>query len=99
MIVISHPTRSRRAGDGDGVMTECFLWLSVVENEDSPLQKKRIDGADVTHYTLVRLDHNSNYRFYLSGRTAAGDGEALQRDGATTLEGGKKQKKLYCVIF
>lgn len=55
------------------------------------MQQKEIDGADVTHYTLVRLDHNSHYRFYLRGRTAAGNGEALQRDGATTLEGGKKE--------
>lgn len=69
---------------------ECFLWLSVTENEDSPMQEKTIEGAEVTHYTLMRLDHNSHYRFYLRGRTAAGKGEALQRDGATTLEGGTK---------
>lgn len=72
----------------NGILLGYLLqYQQILENEDSPLQKKRIDGPDVTHYTLERLDHNSHYRFYLSGRTAAGDGEALQRDGATTLEG------------
>lgn len=67
------------------------LLRSVVENDDSPMQEKIIDDPDATHYTLMRLDHNNHYRFYLRGRTAAGNGEALKRDGATTLEGGKKK--------
>lgn len=63
-----------------------------MENDDSPMQEKKIDDPNVTNYTLIRLDHNSHYRFYLRGRTAAGNGEALKRDGATTLEGGKTKK-------
>lgn len=85
-------------------MMECFLWLAVVASDDSPVQEKTINEPDVTHYTLVRLDHNSHYRFYVRGFTAAGNGRALQRDGATSLEGGKKKnsnpkKHLYSDTF
>uniref|UniRef100_A0A3Q2YWM3 Neural cell adhesion molecule L1 n=1 Tax=Hippocampus comes TaxID=109280 RepID=A0A3Q2YWM3_HIPCM len=39
------------------------------------------------HLTLKGLDRHSHYRFYLRGRTAAGDGEPIMREGATTLDG------------
>uniref|UniRef100_A0A665X504 Neural cell adhesion molecule L1 n=1 Tax=Echeneis naucrates TaxID=173247 RepID=A0A665X504_ECHNA len=39
------------------------------------------------HLTLRSLDRHSHYRFYLRGRTTAGDGEPIMREGATTLDG------------
>lgn len=66
-----------------------FLWLwSVVQNDDSPMQVEKIDDPMVTHLILKGLDRHSHYRFYLRGRTSAGDGEPIKRDGATTLDGG-----------
>lgn len=71
-------------------MTErlwALLW-SVTENDDSPMQVETIDDPEATHLTLTSLDRLSHYRFYLRGRTAAGDGESSMMTGATTLEGG-----------
>lgn len=64
-----------------------MLWL-VVKMDDSPMQVETIDGPTVTHLTLKNLDRHSHYRFYLRGRTAAGDGESIKKEGATTLDGG-----------
>uniref|UniRef100_A0A7N8XT36 Neural cell adhesion molecule L1 n=1 Tax=Mastacembelus armatus TaxID=205130 RepID=A0A7N8XT36_9TELE len=50
-----------------------------------------IDDSAVTHLTLRSLDRHSHYRFYLRGRTAAGDGEPIMQDGATVLDGGKSR--------
>uniref|UniRef100_A0A7N8X131 L1 cell adhesion molecule, paralog a n=1 Tax=Mastacembelus armatus TaxID=205130 RepID=A0A7N8X131_9TELE len=44
-----------------------------------------IDDSAVTHLTLRSLDRHSHYRFYLRGRTAAGDGEPIMQDGATIM--------------
>lgn len=66
------------------------MLRSVVESDDSPMQVEKIDDPTVTHLTLKGLDRHSHYRFYLRGRTAAGDGEAIMREGATTLDGGTK---------
>lgn len=75
---------------------ECFffalLW-SVTESDDSPMQVETIEDPKVTHLTLKGLDRHSHYRFYLRGRTAAGDGELIMRKGATTLDGGIKVHK------
>uniref|UniRef100_A0A7N6AME4 Neural cell adhesion molecule L1 n=1 Tax=Anabas testudineus TaxID=64144 RepID=A0A7N6AME4_ANATE len=49
-----------------------------------------IDDPTVAHITLRNLDRHNHYRFYLRGRTAAGDGEPIMKEGATTLDGGKK---------
>uniref|UniRef100_A0AAX7VTF3 Neural cell adhesion molecule L1 n=1 Tax=Astatotilapia calliptera TaxID=8154 RepID=A0AAX7VTF3_ASTCA len=49
-----------------------------------------IDDPTVTHITLKNLDHKSHYRFYLRGRTAAGDGVPTTMKGATMLDGGIK---------
>lgn len=62
-----------------------------MESDDSPMQVETIDDPTVTHLTLRNLDRHSHYRFYLRGRTAAGDGEPIMRKGATTLDGGTKQ--------
>lgn len=66
------------------------VLCSVVVSDDSPMQVETIDDPTVTHLTLKNLDRNSHYRFYLRGRTAAGDGEPIMREGATTLDGGTK---------
>ena len=59
-----------------------------MESEDSPLQLESIDDPTATHFTLKGLDRNSHYRFFLKGCTALGEGEAIMREGATTLDGG-----------
>uniref|UniRef100_A0A667X2X5 Neural cell adhesion molecule L1 n=1 Tax=Myripristis murdjan TaxID=586833 RepID=A0A667X2X5_9TELE len=46
-----------------------------------------INYPTATHLTVKNLDPHSRYRFYLMGRTAAGDGEPIMREGATTLDG------------
>uniref|UniRef100_A0A669E305 Neural cell adhesion molecule L1 n=1 Tax=Oreochromis niloticus TaxID=8128 RepID=A0A669E305_ORENI len=56
--------------------------------DDSPMQVETIDDPTVTHITLKNLDHKSDYRFYLRGRTAAGDGVPITMKGATMLDGG-----------
>uniref|UniRef100_A0A8C4NUT8 L1 cell adhesion molecule, paralog a n=1 Tax=Dicentrarchus labrax TaxID=13489 RepID=A0A8C4NUT8_DICLA len=52
-----------------------------------PMQVETIDDPTVTHLTLKGLDRHSHYRFYLRGRTHAGDGEPIKREGATMLDG------------
>ncbi|XP_040009421.1 neural cell adhesion molecule L1.2 [Xiphias gladius] len=72
----------------NGVLIGYLLqYQRIVESDDSPMQVETIDDPTVTHLTLKSLDHHSHYRFYLRGRTAAGDGEPIMRAGATTLDG------------
>ncbi|XP_044066815.1 neural cell adhesion molecule L1.2 isoform X2 [Siniperca chuatsi] len=75
-------------GHPNGVLIGYLLqYQQIVESEDSPMQVETIDDPTVTHLTLKGLDRHSHYRFYLRGRTAAGDGEPIMREGATTLDG------------
>lgn len=60
-----------------------------MESDDSPMQVERIDDFSVAQITL-KLDRHSHYRFLLRGRTVAGEGEPIMREGATTLDGGTK---------
>lgn len=62
-------------------------YQQIVESDDSPTQVETIDDPMVTHHTLRGLDRHSQYRFLLRGRTAAGNGELIMREGATTLDG------------
>ncbi|KAK1898408.1 Neural cell adhesion molecule L1, partial [Dissostichus eleginoides] len=72
----------------NGVLNGYALqYQQIVESEDSPLQLEAIDDPTATHFTLKGLDRHSHYRFFLMGRTALGDGEAIMREGATTLDG------------
>ncbi|KAM7404693.1 hypothetical protein PAMP_012017 [Pampus punctatissimus] len=72
----------------NGVLIGYLLqYQQIVESDDSPMQVETIDDASVTHLTLKGLDRHSHYRFYLRGRTSAGDGEPIMREGATTLDG------------
>lgn len=72
----------------NGILIGYLLqYQQIVESDDSPMQVETIDDPAVTHLTLRSLDHHSHYRFYLRGRTAAGDGEPIMREGATMLDG------------
>ncbi|CAL9703005.1 unnamed protein product [Knipowitschia caucasica] len=72
----------------NGVLIGYLLqYHQIVKPDDSPMLVETIDDPTVTHLTLKNLDRNSHYSFYLRGRTSAGDGESIKKDGATTLEG------------
>ncbi|XP_035863773.1 neural cell adhesion molecule L1.2 isoform X2 [Sander lucioperca] len=75
-------------GHPNGVLIGYLLqYQQIVESDDSPMQVETIDDPTVIHLTLKGLDHYSHYRFFVRGRTAAGDGEPIMREGATTLDG------------
>uniref|UniRef100_A0A3B4BL59 Neural cell adhesion molecule L1 n=1 Tax=Periophthalmus magnuspinnatus TaxID=409849 RepID=A0A3B4BL59_9GOBI len=71
----------------NGVLKGYLLQYHRVKPDDSPMLVETIDDPTVTHLTLKNLDRHSHYRFYLRGRTSAGEGESIKKDGATTLEG------------
>ncbi|XP_055079259.1 neural cell adhesion molecule L1.2 isoform X1 [Periophthalmus magnuspinnatus] len=72
----------------NGVLKGYLLqYHRIVKPDDSPMLVETIDDPTVTHLTLKNLDRHSHYRFYLRGRTSAGEGESIKKDGATTLEG------------
>ncbi|CAM9316759.1 unnamed protein product, partial [Lampetra planeri] len=72
----------------NGVLTGYLLqYQQIVETDDSPMQEMKIEDPAVTHLTLKGLDRHSHYRFYLRGRTSAGQGEPMVKEGATTLDG------------
>lgn len=60
-----------------------------MQSDDSPMQVEEVANPQITSLMLKGLDRHSHYRFYLMGRTAAGLGEPIKKDGATTLEGCK----------
>ncbi|KAG7283817.1 hypothetical protein CRUP_034004 [Coryphaenoides rupestris] len=73
----------------NGVLIGYLLqYQQIVETDDSPMQEITIKNPAATHLTVKKLDRHSRYRFYLSGRTAPGDGEPITREGVTTLDGG-----------
>uniref|UniRef100_A0A8C9YA58 Neural cell adhesion molecule L1 n=1 Tax=Sander lucioperca TaxID=283035 RepID=A0A8C9YA58_SANLU len=76
-------------GHPNGVLIGYLLQYQQ-SDDDSPMQVETIDDPTVIHLTLKGLDHYSHYRFFVRGRTAAGDGEPIMREGATTLDGGTK---------
>lgn len=73
----------------NGVLMGYLLqYHPIVKSDDSPmLVETTIDDPTVTHLTVKDLDRHSHYRFYLRGRTTAGRGESIKKDGATTLDG------------
>uniref|UniRef100_A0A3Q2V3U6 Neural cell adhesion molecule L1 n=1 Tax=Haplochromis burtoni TaxID=8153 RepID=A0A3Q2V3U6_HAPBU len=73
-------------GQPNGVLIGYLLQYQQ-SDDDSPMQVETIDDPTVTHITLKNLDHKSHYRFYLRGRTAAGDGVPTTMKGATMLDG------------
>ncbi|XP_041859024.1 neural cell adhesion molecule L1.2 isoform X2 [Melanotaenia boesemani] len=73
----------------NGILTGFLLqYHQITERaDDNSMQMETIDNPMVTHFTLKKLDRHSHYRFYLRGRTKAGDGEPIIMMGATTLDG------------
>ncbi|KAM3872035.1 neural cell adhesion molecule L1.2 [Diretmus argenteus] len=71
----------------NGVLIGYILQYQRIVESDEPMQVRTIEDPTVTQLTLKDLDRHSRYRFYLRGRTAAGDGEPITREGATTLDG------------
>lgn len=72
----------------NGILTGYLIqYQQIVDSDDSPMQVESIKDHSITQLTLVGLDPHSRYRFYLRGRTSAGEGEPIIRDGATTLDG------------
>ncbi|XP_034393183.1 neural cell adhesion molecule L1.2 isoform X2 [Cyclopterus lumpus] len=77
----------------NGVLIGYLLqYQQIVESDDSPMQVQTIEDPIATHLTLRALDPHSQYRFFLRGRTTAGDGELIMREGATTLDGAPPAK-------
>ncbi|XP_061592163.1 neural cell adhesion molecule L1.2 isoform X2 [Cololabis saira] len=71
----------------NGILVGYLLqYQQITESDDSPMQVEKIDDATITHLTLKGLDRHSHYRFYLRGRTFAGEGESIMMMGATTLD-------------
>uniref|UniRef100_A0A8C9VN45 L1 cell adhesion molecule, paralog a n=1 Tax=Scleropages formosus TaxID=113540 RepID=A0A8C9VN45_SCLFO len=70
----------------NGVLTGYLLQYQQ-SDEDSPMQVETIDDSSASQFTVKQLDPQSRYRFYLRGRTSAGDGEAIIKEGATMLDG------------
>ncbi|XP_062396407.1 neural cell adhesion molecule L1.2 isoform X2 [Sardina pilchardus] len=72
----------------NGVLKGYLLqYQRIVVTEDSPMQVISIDDPTVTSETLRQLDPHSHYRFHVRGRTSKGEGPAVTREGATTLDG------------
>ncbi|KPP61888.1 neural cell adhesion molecule L1-like [Scleropages formosus] len=72
----------------NGVLTGYLLqYQQITDSEDSPMQVETIDDSSASQFTVKQLDPQSRYRFYLRGRTSAGDGEAIIKEGATMLDG------------
>ncbi|TNN56957.1 Neural cell adhesion molecule L1 [Liparis tanakae] len=77
----------------NGVLIGYFLqYQQIVEGDDIPTQVQTLEDPMATHLTLRALDPHSQYRFLLRGRTTAGDGELIMREGATTLDGAPPAK-------
>ncbi|XP_069544807.1 neural cell adhesion molecule L1.2 isoform X1 [Brachyistius frenatus] len=75
-------------GQPNGILKGYLLqYQQITESDDSPMQVETIDDPTATHLTLKGLDRHSHYRFYLRGRTGAGDGEPIMMKGATILNG------------
>ncbi|CAG07439.1 unnamed protein product, partial [Tetraodon nigroviridis] len=62
-------------------------YQQIMQSDDSPMQVEDKVNPQTTSLMLKGLDRHSHYRFYLMGRTAAGLGEPIKKDGATTLDG------------
>ncbi|XP_034151911.1 neural cell adhesion molecule L1.1 isoform X3 [Esox lucius] len=72
----------------NGQILEYILqYQQISESGDSPLKILMIPDWAVTQILVAGLEPHSSYVFYLSGRTAAGRGPAIKREGATLLDG------------
>ncbi|MFT7804597.1 neural cell adhesion molecule L1-like [Arapaima gigas] len=72
----------------NGVLMGYLLqYQQITDSDDSPMQMETIDDSTASQFTLKQLDPQSRYRFYLRGRTSAGDGDVIIKEGATMLDG------------
>uniref|UniRef100_A0A8C7ZJX2 Neural cell adhesion molecule L1 n=1 Tax=Oryzias sinensis TaxID=183150 RepID=A0A8C7ZJX2_9TELE len=63
----------------NGILTGYVLQYQ----QSKPLIFILVYDPKITHHTLKGLDPHSSYRFYLSGRTAVGNGKPIMKTGAT----------------
>ncbi|KAJ8017335.1 hypothetical protein DPEC_G00016800 [Dallia pectoralis] len=72
----------------NGELMEYVLqYQKISESRDSPLKISMIPDHTLTHIQVPGLEPGSSYVFYLSGRTAAGQGPPITRMGVTLLDG------------
>ncbi|XP_030624154.1 neural cell adhesion molecule L1.2 [Chanos chanos] len=71
----------------NGRLTGYLLQYQKIDKEGSLLQVHNIDNHTADSHTLKDLDSSSRYRFMLMGRTSAGLGTPIIKEGATTLDG------------
>uniref|UniRef100_A0A8C7ZGN0 Neural cell adhesion molecule L1 n=1 Tax=Oryzias sinensis TaxID=183150 RepID=A0A8C7ZGN0_9TELE len=67
----------------NGILTGYVLQYQ----QSKPLIFILVYDPKITHHTLKGLDPHSSYRFYLSGRTAVGNGKPIMKTGATKSDG------------
>ncbi|XP_058265684.1 neural cell adhesion molecule L1.2 isoform X3 [Hemibagrus wyckioides] len=75
----------------NGILIGYLIQYQELDNVDSPMQVEKIDDPAVHHLSIKGLDRHSHYRFYLRGRTAAGEGLPIIKVGQTTLDGAPPQ--------
>ncbi|KAJ8259203.1 hypothetical protein COCON_G00182150 [Conger conger] len=71
----------------NGVLMGYLLQYQEIQSNETPFQVVSIDDATATHFTLRSLNPQIQYRFYLSGRTGAGEGHSITKEAATLLDG------------
>ncbi|KAI4880598.1 hypothetical protein NFI96_012197, partial [Prochilodus magdalenae] len=71
----------------NGLLTGYVLEYHQLGTENRQMQMENIDDPKASQLTLNKLDPHSRYRFQLRGRTAAGKGLPITKEGATTLDG------------
>ncbi|KAJ8370136.1 hypothetical protein SKAU_G00101640 [Synaphobranchus kaupii] len=72
----------------NGVLTSYLLeYHQLGEGKDKQLHEKRIENPSASHISVGHLDPHSHYLFSLRGRTSAGEGDAIVKEGATLLAG------------
>uniref|UniRef100_A0AAY4D295 Neural cell adhesion molecule L1.1 n=1 Tax=Denticeps clupeoides TaxID=299321 RepID=A0AAY4D295_9TELE len=72
-------------------------YSEIVEEGASEIKIEDIKDPTATFFHLKNLNPDSQYHFYLRGRTIAGYGEQITQRGATLLDGGKVPEIKYTV--
>ncbi|KAF5893453.1 neural cell adhesion molecule L1.1-like isoform X1 [Clarias magur] len=64
-----------------------LMYQEFVENSPSTLQRVELDDPTATQYNVDKLDAKNYYIFSLKAFTDAGEGEAIQINATTLLDG------------